>query len=89
MEVVYNYIVIPGGAGSQATTSREKLSILNTSSVNRIVNRDNNCFWYALTNVVYENTAKYREIIKGRKIRETAAKELCSSCGCVWNKPVS
>ena len=87
LEIIYKFIDIPtGGSG---TTSRDKLSILNKSSVIQIRNNDNNCFWYALALQIYRNHKCYNEIRKGRPIRTKVAKELCETCGCEWDVPVS
>ena len=88
MKFTFHFINVPSG-GTGATTSREKLSILNKTSVNRVVNDDNNCFWYALVMLVYANHAQIKEIKMGRKIRTVLAMELCSHCELEWNKPVS
>ena len=87
-QITFSFIEIPHGSGS-ATTSRERLSILNKQSVNRVVNDDNNCFWYALVMLVYANHGQIKQIKMGRKIRTTLAMELCSHCEMEWNKPVS
>jgi hypothetical protein len=47
MKFEYNFVIIPKGSGC-ATVDRSKNSILNKQSVLKIVNDDNNCFWYAL-----------------------------------------
>jgi len=83
----FNFMNIPeGGCGS---VCRDKLSILNKTSVNRVTNDDHNCFWYALTMLVYANHKSIQSIKKGRPIRTHLAMELCSHCGLEWNKPVS
>ena len=64
-QITFNFIEIPHG--SSATVSRERLSILNKKSVNRVVNDDNNCFWYALVMLVYANHAQIKQIKMGRK----------------------
>ena len=65
------------------------MSILNKTSVNKVTNNDNNCFWYALVMLVYAKHPQIKQIKMGRKIRETLAMELCSHCGMEWNKSVS
>ena len=87
-QITFNFIEIPEGGGS-ATISRDKLSILNKTSVNKVTNNDNNCFWYALVMLVYAKHPQIKQIKMGRKIRETLAMELCSHCGMEWNKSVS
>jgi hypothetical protein len=47
----FNFLEIPDG-GARAVC-REKLSILHKTSVNKVTNDDNNCFWYALVMLVY------------------------------------
>ena len=86
-QITFNFIEIPDGGAS--TASRDKLSILNKTSVNRIVNDDNNCFWYALVMLIYAKHPQIKQIKMGRKIRTTLAMELCSHCELEWNKPVS
>ena len=41
-QITFNFIEIP--EGGSATVSRDKLSILNKTSVNKVTNNDNNCF---------------------------------------------
>ena len=83
----FHFIKIPdGGARS---VCRDKLSILNKTSVNTVTNDDNNCFWYALTMLIYSNHKSYSSIRRGRPIRTHLAMELCAHCGLEWNKPVS
>ena len=79
---------MPSG-GSGATVSREKLSILNKTSVNKVVNDDNNCFWYALVLLIHRNNPKFNQIRLGRPIRTKLAKDLCEGCGMEWDKTVS
>ena len=50
-QITFNFLEIPEG-GSR-NVSRDKLSILNKASVNKVTNNDNNCFWYALVMLVY------------------------------------
>ena len=79
--ITFNFIEIPSGSGHYATASRDRLSILNKKSVNRVVNDDNNCFWYALVMLVYHNHAQIKNIKMGRNVRTKLAMELCSHCG--------
>jgi len=82
----FHFITIPSGGAS--STSREKQSLLNKTSVNLVVNDDNNCFWHALVMLVYANHAQIKTIKMGRKIRTTLAKELCDHCQMEWDKRV-
>ena len=83
----FNFINIPeGGARS---VCRDKLSILNKTSVNKVTNDDNNCFWYALAMLVFANHKSIKSIKSGRPIRTQVAMELCSVCGLEWSKPVT
>ncbi len=66
-QITFNFIEIPHGSGGTATVSRDRLSILNKKSVNRVVNDDNNCFWYALVMLVYANHVQVKHIKMGRK----------------------
>ena len=83
----FHFVVIPSGGASSVL--RDKVSLLNKTSVNRIVNDDNNCFWYALVVLVYAKHAQIKQIKAGRKIQKTLAMELCSYCDMEWDKPVS
>ena len=83
----FHFVIIPSGGA--ASVSRDKVSILNKTSVNRVVNDDNNCFWYALVMLVYAKHAQIKQIKMGRKIRKTLAIELCEYCEMEWDKPVS
>jgi len=87
LKISFNFVEIPAGSGR--VKSREYDSILNKTSVNRVVNDDNNCFWYALVNLVHSNHHQIKRIKEGRKIRTDLAKELCEQCGMEWDKPVS
>ena len=57
LKFIFHFFIIPKG-GASATTSRDKLSIYNKTSVNKVVNEDNNCFWYALLPLVYPKHPK-------------------------------
>ena len=50
-QITFNFIEIP--AGGSASVSRDKLSIINKTSVNRKSNNDNNCLWYALVSLIH------------------------------------
>ena len=45
LDFVFHFINVPSGGSGRATQSRDKQSILNKTSVNKVVNDDNNCFW--------------------------------------------
>ncbi len=87
LEIHYNYIETSAGGALSTSTNRE--DILNKTSVVRVINSDDNCLWYALTNLIYSNHPKIKEIRVGRKIRTDLAKELCERCGFEWGKKVS
>ena len=88
LNFTFHFINVPSG-GSGATVPRQKLSILNKTSVNKVVNDDNNCFWYALVLLIHRNNPKFKQICLGRPIRTKLAKELCEGCGMEWDKTVS
>ena len=48
LQIKFHFILHPAG-GSTGTQNRDRDSILNKTSVNRIMNDDNICFWYALS----------------------------------------
>ena len=87
LKFIYHFMTIPKGGAS--TAARDRLSILNKTSVNCVTNDDNNCFWYALVMLVYSKHSEIKRIKQGRKIRTTLAMELCSHCEFEWNKQVS
>ena len=81
---------MPSGAGTKATESRELASIYAKTSVVRIKNDDNACFWHALAVLMNKEHPEYRtNIRRGCSIRTTLAKELCEKCSMDWNEPVS
>ena len=63
-------------------------STYNKKSVVKIVNDDNNCFWYAMACLA---NPENKEIKKARqpKPREIIGKELCHKSKCEWDQPVS
>ena len=85
LKLIFHFMIIPKG-GASATTSRDRLSIYNKTSVNRVLNEDNNCFWYALLPLVYPQHPKFKQIKMGRPIRKHLAIELCSHCEMEWDK---
>ena len=86
IEFTYNFTIIPKGFGY--IKSREKDAILSKRSVLRIINDDNNCFWYAFACLVNPNNLSIRD---NRNIvaRQKAGLELCKKCRLKWNDPVS
>ena len=85
-QITLFFMAIP--AGGSASVSRDKSSILNKTSVNKISNNDS-CFRYALVNLIYNKHHQLKQIRMGRKIRNTLSMELCANCNMEWNKPVS
>ena len=55
MEITFNFFMVPVGGKSNSTQNRDRESILNKTSVARIDNDDNNCFWYALAYLMNPN----------------------------------
>ena len=88
MELKFNFFLFPAGGKSNSTQSRDRESILNKTSVARIENNDNNCFWYALSRVFYKGNSSLKDN-RNIKIREKFAKELCNKCKLPWDKEVS
>ena len=89
LDFVFHFINVPSGGSGRATQSRDKQKILNKTSVNKVVNDDNNCFWYALVLLIHRNNPKFKQISLGRPIRTKLAKDLCEGCGMEWDKTVS
>ena len=48
LRLQFHVVQIPTGKGGGATTDRNLESVYNKRSVLKIVNNDNNCFWYAM-----------------------------------------
>jgi Pyruvate/2-oxoacid:ferredoxin oxidoreductase delta subunit len=69
------------------TADRSKNSILNKQSVLKIVNDDNNCFWYALACLMYPENKMIRDSRKSTRIK--VASDICKKCKLVWNQPIS
>ena len=83
----FNFLTIPQGGKYLVTNDKEH--IFKKRSVVKIVNNDNNCFWYALIVTLYSNHKKAKEIAMGRNIRITLAKELCEKCGFTWDQQIA
>ena len=64
----------PSG-GTLGTQNRDIDSILNKKSVNRIINNDNNCFWYALLVAMDRNNRALRDN-RNTKLRAKEAKNM-------------
>ena len=82
----FHFVLQPQGSGR--TDDRDRDSILNKSSVIKIINDDNNCFWYALT-VSINKDNKMMKDSRYPKRRDTFAKDLCRKCKLKWDEPVS
>ena len=82
----YNFTIIPKGSGY--IKSREKDAILSKRSVLRIINDDNNCFWYALSCLVNPKNSSIRDH-RNILARQKAGIELCKKCKLNWGDPVS
>ena len=81
LQIKFHYILQPAGGGV-ATQSRDKDSILNKKSVNRIINDDNNCFWYALS-VAMNKTNKALKDNRYQKQREKSVRSYVISVSCL------
>ena len=82
----FHFVLQPQGSGRSDDRNRD--SILNKSSVIRIVNDDNNCFWYALTVSINKDNKTMKDSRYPKK-RDNFAKELCKKCKLKWDEPVS
>ena len=87
LNIQFHFILQPSGAGL-GTDSRDVDSILNKDSVNRIINNDNNCFWYALL-VAMNSKSRALKDNRNTKLREKEARKLCAMCKLQWDVPVS
>jgi hypothetical protein len=81
----YNFAIIPKGSG-HGTVDRSKNSIFNKQSVLKIVNDDNNCFWYALACLMYPENKSIRDS-RNPQARQKVAGDICKKCKLVWNQP--
>ncbi len=81
------FTILPAGAGG--TENRALDSIYKKTSVVRIKNDDNACFWHSLAVLMNKEHEDYRNIRRGGTIRTELAKELCERCSMNWNEPVS
>ena len=79
------FILIP--EGGKSSESRECESILNKKSVVKIINSDNNCFWYSMAICMNpdNNTIKRSD---RPKTRIKIASDICKKCKMEWDKPV-
>ena len=80
----YSFIMQPSGGA--ATTSRAREDILNKRAVLRIVNDDNNCFWYGLSCLTNPTNRAIRDK-RNTQARAKVASELCKKCNLPWNEP--
>ena len=49
VDINFEFIEIPSGAGKNATQDRSKAAIFQTKSIITINNDDNSCSWHAMT----------------------------------------
>jgi hypothetical protein len=89
MKAEFVFTEILSGSGKRATEDKDRESIYNKTSVNKIINDDNSCFWHSLAVSLNKDHPKYSDIRKGRNIRTSLAKELCNQCCMKWDTPVS
>jgi hypothetical protein len=87
LRVTFNFILQPSGGKGSSTESRDRDSILNKKSVVKVVNDDDNCFWYAL-NIVMNKEITALKDNRNTKIREKLGKELCNKCKMQWDSQV-
>ena len=88
LKITFHFILHPAGGRHHATQNRDKESVLNKTSVVKVVNEDDNCFWYALS-VVMNKTNKMLKDHRCARLRERVAKELCNKCKLPWDNKVS
>ena len=82
----FHFTIIPkGGCG---TVDRDLESVYKKTSVLKIVNDDNNCFWYAMACMMNPD----KRIIRDHRYPNTRikiGKEICNKCKCDWGIAVS
>ena len=65
-QIPLDFIEIPEGGSGTATVSRDKLSIMHKTSVNKVTNNDN-CFWYDLVMLFYAKHPQIKQLKWGGK----------------------
>jgi hypothetical protein len=85
--IEFGFVDIPSGGAWKS--DKKKDDIYDGKSVIQVKNDDNNCFWYALTNLIYSKHKQEKQIKMGRKIRTTLAKELCETCEMTWDEKIN
>ena len=83
------FTVVPAGGANGGTEDRSSDSIFAKTSVLRIQNNDNACFWHGLAVLLNKDHEESVYIRKGRPIREELARELCERCSMKWDEPVA
>jgi len=85
LKLEFQFVINP--AGGKLTEARDYDSILNKKSVVKIINDDNNCFWYSLACCMNPNNKMVKD---GRypNTRIRLGSEICKKCNCEWNKVV-
>jgi hypothetical protein len=83
----FSFIIIPAGAGC-GTTDRSLESIFMKKSVIKVINTDNNCFWYAMAMLMNPDKAMIKDH-RYPKTRIDYGSKICNKSYCEWDKPVS
>ena len=85
LKLEFQFVIIP--SGGKFSESRDYDSILNKKSVVKIINDDNNCFWYSLACCMNPNN----KMVKDSRYPNTRIRlgsEICKKCNCEWDKVV-
>ena len=87
LRFTYNFAIIPSGGGV-GTPCREIEAVYEKKSVIKIVNDDNNCFWYCLA-ILFDINNKSLKDNRNKALRIKAGKDICNKSKCRWDNKVS
>ena len=87
LKFIYNFAIMPTGGGV-GTKCREIEAIHEKKSVIKIVNDDDNCFWYCMA-ILFDIKNKSLKDSRNKTLRIKAGMNICNKSKCIWDKKVS
>ena len=87
LKFIYNFAIIPSGGGV-GTKCREIEAIQEKKSVVKIINDDNNCFWYCMA-ILFDIKNVSLKDSRNKTLRIKAGMNICNKSKCIWDKKVS